>query len=180
MKRIILLGLFVGLVLLPQCVDVDSLHDAAKEGDIRKIRRLLKSGTDVNLSEDTGWTALHWAVHNKHKDVVELLISSGASVNVRSRDSRTPLHIAAEFGPRDIAELLIAAGADIEAVDSAHRATPLHWAAYVGQKAVAELLIAKGANIEAVNIYGDTPLDNAVMNRHEDIAELLRQHGAHE
>ena len=97
-------------------VYADPIYVAAREGNLEEIRRLLKSGTDVNItSEYLGRTALHWAVQSKHKDVVELLISSGASIDVKAKDNRTPLHFAAEHGPKDIAELLIEGGADIEA-----------------------------------------------------------------
>ena len=58
--------------------------------------------------------------------------------------------------------------------------TPLHWAAYGGQKAVAELLIERGANINLKDKLNLTPLDLAVRYGGEDVAELLRQHGAHE
>ena len=164
---------------LPQSVDAYPLHDAAKEGNLEEIRRLLKSGTDVNMSGYRGWTALHWAVHSKHKDVVELLISSGASIDVKANDNKTPLHVAAERGPKDIAELLIEEGADIGAVDSGYEGgTPLHWAAFRGQKAVAELLIERGADINLKDKLGLTPLDLAVRYGGEDVAEVLRQHGA--
>jgi cytohesin len=172
----------VGFVLLPQCVDVDSLHDAAKDGDLKKIRRLLKRGIDVNAKDEFyGRTPLHWAVYNKHKDVVELLISVGAEVDARAKDDKTPLHVAAENGPKDIAELLIAGGADLEAVDTFYGGTPLHWAAYRGPKDVAKLLIKKGANIEAVDtFYEGTPLFLAVRYGNKEVAELLRQNGAQE
>ena len=71
-KRIILLGLLIGIILLPQGVDGDSLHDAVREGNLRIIRRLLERGTDVNVKGFLGWTPLHLAVYQKYTDVVEL------------------------------------------------------------------------------------------------------------
>jgi ankyrin repeat protein len=37
--------------------------------------------------------------------------------------------------------------------------------------------LANGANVNVTIAFGDTPLDWAVRNNKEDVAELLRKHG---
>jgi len=53
-----------------------------------------------------------------------------------------------------------------------------------GHLEVVKLLITQGADVNAVSgPYSSgwgTPLKIAIYNGHEDIAELLRQHGGHE
>ena len=56
--------------------------------------------------------------------------------------------------------------------------TPLHHAAEGGHLAAAEALLRAGADVGAKNENGHTPLFLAQGNRHEQVAELLRRHGA--
>jgi len=39
-------------------------------------------------------------------------------------------------------------------------------------------LIDKGADVNAKDRNGNTPLKIAIINKHKDVAELLRRHGA--
>jgi ankyrin repeat protein len=56
----------------------------------------------------------------------------------------------------------------------------LHPGVVNGHKAVVELLIAKGADINARTKAGLTPLRAAVLAGREEIAALLKRHGATE
>ena len=53
-----------------------------------------------------GWTALHWASHHVHKEVVELLLSKDCDVNAKDKHGRAALHFASENGHRDVVNLL--------------------------------------------------------------------------
>jgi uncharacterized protein len=54
------------------------IHDAAKKGDLAKVKALLKDNPDLIAGKDSaGATPLHWAVYGGHKDVVELLRQHG-------------------------------------------------------------------------------------------------------
>ena len=59
----------------------EPLHEAAKEGDLIKIKSLIAEGSNVNIVDENGTTPLHFAADRSHIDVVELLISKGANVN---------------------------------------------------------------------------------------------------
>jgi ankyrin repeat protein len=94
------------------------IHDAAKAGDLAKVTALLKEHPELVSSKDeSGWTILHWAAIEGHKDIAELLLAKGASVNAKSNDGRTPLHMAAEWGQKDVVELLLANKVDVDAKD---------------------------------------------------------------
>ena len=54
---------------------------AAKDGDIKKMKRLLKSGVDVNCRHPLGWCAVHTAVVNTDWPVLEFLVQSAVDVN---------------------------------------------------------------------------------------------------
>lgn len=101
------------------------LLDAANDGDVRRVARLLEAGADVNTRSKAGMTALHWALFSNSAGVAALLLEHGADVNARDNHGRTPLHFAAEHGDDRFAALLLEAHADVNARDAAGR-SPLH------------------------------------------------------
>ena len=89
-------------------------------------------------------------------------------------------HRAVSSGNVQMTNLLIAHGADVNVGEFANY-TPLHYAAERDYGDLVELLIAAGAEIDAKTSAAGapgTPLDWAVRAGQEDVAELLRQHGA--
>ena len=130
----------------------------------------------MNAIHDDGWTPLHYAVGNGHKEIAELLISKGADVNAKDKIRGNPLHYAVAYDYKEISVLLIAKGADVNAKDGKFGGTPLHYAAG-GHKEILELLIAAGADVNVKAVDGETPLDLAIKKKHPEIADLLRKHG---
>ena len=80
-----------------------------------------------------GWTALHLAIANVHKDaptwakIVRLLLDHGAEVDAVDAHGRTPLMYAAHTGSAAIVAVLLRHNASVEAHDTESR-TPLTWA----------------------------------------------------
>jgi len=91
----------------------DSIHVAAKKGNIKATKKHLDSVKDVNVKNGKGLTALHYAAGAGHKEIAEFLISKGADLNVRDNSGSSPLHNATDY--KEIVELLIAKGADVNA-----------------------------------------------------------------
>ncbi|XP_043384305.1 ankyrin repeat domain-containing protein 40 isoform X2 [Chelonia mydas] len=61
----------------------ERLREAAALGDLEEVRRLLRSGADVNSpNEINGWTCLHWACKRNHAEVVSCLIDAGADKEI--------------------------------------------------------------------------------------------------
>ena len=58
--------------------------------------------SDVNAKDDVGWTPLHSAAYDGHKEIVELLIAKGADVNAKNNFEDTPL----DFADGEIADFL--------------------------------------------------------------------------
>ncbi len=151
----------------------DSIHIAAKTGNIEAVKKHLAAGEDMNVKSVIGLTPLYCAAAWGNKEIAELLIAKGAEVNAKDHKSWDSLHAAAAKGHKGIAELLIANGADVNAKDE-DGGTPLH---YAGTKEVTELLIAKGADVNAKDVDNETPLDWAIDLKRTEIADLLRKHG---
>jgi cytohesin len=154
---------------------------AARAGDYEVAKEFFAAGADVNAKDGEGRTPLNQAAFGGHKEIVELFIAKGADVNARDGGGGTPLGNATLFDHKKIVELLIANGANVNAKYNKHGWTPLHAAGYWGRKEIAELLIAKGADVNAkleAGVYkGHTPLDRAISNKKNKIADLLRKHG---
>lgn len=68
-------------------------------------------GINPNTKDDTGFTALHYAVNTTEIKFVELLLKHGAEVNVINNYMETPLHLAASYNDTEMYNLLIKHGA---------------------------------------------------------------------
>ena len=83
---------------------------AALYGRPEDVANLLAQGSDPNAHNDSGGTALMYAVDDAEK--TRLLLDRGADANARSGEGRTPLLIAVgRAGSQDIAKLLLDKGA---------------------------------------------------------------------
>ncbi len=150
------------------------LHMAAAAGRIEIVKLLLAKGADVNVGDIRGGTALWYANEQGNEEIVELLRSHGA----KEQAPTISLHQAARDGDLEKVKSLISGGADINAMDDRLAGTPLHLAAYYAHHDLVEFLISKGANVNAPNKWNRTALDEAVDQDHDEIAAVLRTHGA--
>lgn len=155
------------------------INDAVKNGDLEKVKVLLKENPQLLPSKDDrhGWTPLHCAAFYGQKDVAKFLLADGADINAKDRSGMTPLHLTAFDAQSDVAELLLANKADVDNKNKFGK-TPLHEAASRGQIGVAKLLLAHGAKINAAEDAGMSPLHEAAYNGHKDMVEFLLANGA--
>ncbi|MCG8340467.1 MAG: ankyrin repeat domain-containing protein [Cytophagales bacterium] len=151
------------------------LIEYSKEGDILKVKEMIRKGAKVDSTDDNGATPLHWAAFNGHLEVVRLLIDKGADKEAK-HIGQTSLHWAVIRNHLEVVRLLIDKGANIEAKYEGW--TPLHWAAANNRLKAVILLIDKGANIDAQNERLWTPLHLAVINGHQEVVNLLVEKGA--
>lgn len=75
-----------------------SLHVAVENNDIALAIELISGGTDVNATNEIGWTALNFAAREGNIDIGRALIKANASVNLADRDGWTPMHICSMGG----------------------------------------------------------------------------------
>jgi len=157
-----------------------TLLQSVSEGDLEKVKALLKDYPELVFSQDSdGQTPLHLAAWNDQRELVELLLVGKAEVNAKDKFGQTPLHLATDMGHKDVAKLLLASQAEVNAKDNDGR-TPLHMPAAKGYQEVAELLLASNVEVNAKDKFGQTPLHYAASNDRSYVVELLRQHGGHE
>eukprot|EP00292_Cryptomonas_paramecium_P013254 CAMPEP_0113664806 /NCGR_PEP_ID=MMETSP0038_2-20120614/1947_1 /TAXON_ID=2898 /ORGANISM="Cryptomonas paramecium" /LENGTH=218 /DNA_ID=CAMNT_0000580075 /DNA_START=126 /DNA_END=779 /DNA_ORIENTATION=- /assembly_acc=CAM_ASM_000170 len=97
--------------------DIDPLRSfrkAAKDGDLVKIKNLLKNGVHVNSKLDSyEYSALHYAAWYGKTEAAKLLLTYGANANIVSKDMKTPLHLAASNGYASTIRCLCERGANV-------------------------------------------------------------------
>jgi ankyrin repeat protein len=156
----------------------DTIHDAAKSGDLVKVQRLIIDGSDVNGKGVNEETPLIVASLAGQGEIANYLLQRGADIDARNTGGLSALHAAAYAGHRDIVALLLVKGADINDATNRFGAPPLHLAAEEGHLAVVELLIQHGADPTAVERNGYTALTRAGWREHWEVAFLLLANGA--
>jgi ankyrin repeat protein len=157
-----------------------NIFEACAVGEINKVKELIKSQPDlINAYSADGFQPLGLAAFFGQADVVEFLVSKGANVNSASNNKMRvmPLHSSVASQDLAISTLLLKHGADVNAIQ-ADDFTPLHEAAQNGQIEMVELILKYKPDLNARKTDGKTALAIAIEYKHEDIAELLRRHGA--
>ena len=172
--RIITVSLLVSVsTALSGCT---SIHTAAREGNLKEVRRQLAWGVNANKRHFfTRDTLLIEAADNGHMDVVKLLIENGADVNLKGEAWYGPLHAAAAKGHIEVVKILLENGADVNIF---HQNKPLHYTAMNGHIEVARILLAHGADINAKGTDEAAPLHTAVSNNRLAMLKWLLSQGA--
>jgi ankyrin repeat protein len=110
----------------------------------------------------------------------ELLDTDPGLAATLSDDGFTPLHLACFAGGADAVRLLVERGAPLERLAEAAfaRVRPLGTAVFAGQLEAVEILLEAGADPNGVDSGENVPLQTAEANGNEELARLLREHGA--
>ncbi len=88
------------------------LHYVALTGRLGLLRQLLDAGTNVDVRDYQGYTALHYALRACQTDSVTALLAAGANVEARTKFGETPLQLAAERGDVNSVIALLNGGAN--------------------------------------------------------------------
>ena len=172
-----------------------TIHDAAFNGDIETLRRLLSEGVSPDATENgnpyRGRTPLHnLCFLHEHYDATgdditacfRLLCDAGASLEAVDYNGYTLLHYAANVANTKMVSLLLEASLDVNAV-SDFGWTALHFAASGSSKAKArtncvKMLLAARADIDVRSDSGRTPFDMALDQNLRRVWPLLLRAGA--
>ncbi|XP_060770267.1 ankyrin repeat and sterile alpha motif domain-containing protein 1B isoform X2 [Neoarius graeffei] len=136
-------------------------------------------GLNVNCADSSGYTPLHHAALNGHRDVVLKLLQFEASTNVPDNKGCFPLHLAAWRGDVDIVRILMHHGPSHCRVNEQNheKETALHCAAQYGHSEVVCVLLQELTDPSMRNRCGETPLDLAALyGRLQVVRMLLNAH----
>lgn len=152
-----------------------AMHDAIIDGNLAKVRLLLKAGAPADgVLDKMPFVTL--AAMLVKEDVFELLVASGASLS-------TPelLEYSVDGGGGRLRPSLAIVRRVLEgaAHDPATINRTLRFACVSGSPQVVQLLLAQGADPnERDPQSGESPLDNAVEHGRQEVVEVLLAAGA--
>jgi len=142
---------------------------AARSGNAKQVRDLLKSNSNADARDQHGTTALMLSFRTENTQVLEQLIAAGAAVNARDLQGQTALRLAVDADNTEAVRLLLDSGADPNTPDNKGW-TPLMNAT---TPEVAQALIKRGANVNATNCDGETALMIAAEFGSPDLVKTL-------
>jgi uncharacterized protein len=157
------------------------LMNVARSGNLEGAALLLDHGADIHAVERWGGqSALHWAAAQSHPAMLQLLIQNGADANLQSiirnwdrttlneprpkhlnKGGLTALHFAAREGCTECIRVLAETAIELNAHDP-ERVTPLNTALINLHFSTAAALIEAGADVNKWDLYGRSPLFNAI------------------
>ena len=109
--------------------EVETLHDAARYGDIEAVEDFLAIGKDVNARDSSQRTPIHYAIAfgkgSAGEEIFDLLIEAD-SIDLSARDEKqnTPLHYACGYGKIFAVKKLLEMNSDVTAKNGTGK-TPL-------------------------------------------------------
>ena len=162
------------------------IHDAAMDGDVETLRRLLAKGSLPNAPA-VGYsrTPLHFLCITMGNDKAgdraacfELLRNAGANLEAIDNVGYTPLHCAAISIRPDLLSLLCQAGVNVDAATPGG-STALHLAVRMrANNNCIEVLLAAGASLNLREGHGRTPFDLALLRGYHRMWPLFLRAGA--
>jgi len=172
--------LFTGLLVVSAALaapgDEGGLISAARNDDAAAVQTLLKQGSNPNLREADGSTALAWAVIRSNAELAASLLKAGADPNLTNELGIGPLALAVTGGSAELVRLLLDHKADPNAARE-NGETPLMTAAQMGRSDVVKLLLDRGASANVRDKkFGQTALMRATGS--PESVKLLLEHGA--
>ena len=115
MKKICLILILLSHLCFAE--DTQNIFNAIKDGNIDKVKTILKDIKDINAMEENSYTLLDLAITSSNSEIVKELIKHGADVNKLNVKGFLPIEVAIHFDNLEILKTLIENGADTKALD---------------------------------------------------------------
>ena len=143
------------------------LHDACEDGNLKRVKKLIKRGYDINKKDEYGNTPLHVSLDHERLMCSFYLIKKGANINKKNKLKHLPLHFASRCDNIELIKKLVTKS-NINKKDR-YGQTPIIFAASNFRINIIEELIKYGAKVNTKDVDGNTPLHNACYSVEGDI-----------
>lgn len=149
---------------------------AARAGDIEKLRAWLRESNNPNDYDADGWTPLLWASARGHAEAVRVLLDAGADIAQGHRQSQAlPVHMAGHSGDVASAKALLDRRPDhLNAVWDLNGHTILLQAVFYDHPALADFLVKLGADTSITTARGLGPMELAAQFQNEKMMAIIR------
>lgn len=164
------------------------LHVAARNGDLEKVRSLLRAGANpyAETRLRNGSLPLDHAADRDHLAVQKRILDAMDDINFRDQDNRSLVHIAAKAPNSEFLEYLMRRSPSADSMvaqDTAMKWAPIHQAAasrssdwHTVRKI--RILLEHGADVNAESGFEQWPLELAVLSAKVAAVQELLKHGA--
>ncbi|XP_046555705.1 putative ankyrin repeat protein RF_0381 [Haliotis rubra] len=148
---------------------------AAEKGLKEIVESLIDFAVVVNVRDEKGWTALHFASLQGNIELVKLLHRRGGEINGCTFDGLSPLHLAVRGSLIALMRILRSRGANVHLLRRDGKSL-LHTAVETGNHEVVREVISYGVrkNLKT-NTKGQTALHLAAASGHCDIITMWKQ-----
>ncbi|XP_035421313.1 ankyrin repeat and SOCS box protein 3 [Cygnus atratus] len=154
---------------------------AAREGNVKMLRKLIKQGYSLDVPDNRGWMPIHEAAAHNSSECLRLLIDAAPSdnyINSKTFEGMGALHLSARCGSLESIGVLLEAGVNADEVTT-EATTALFLAVENGHVEVVKLLLQRGANVEGPHSWsGWNSLHQAAFQGYTEIIKILLEKGA--
>ena len=145
------------IALIDQHADINAaasdgttaLHWAAHNGDADLVKRLIKAGAKVAVSNDYGASPMSEAAERADAQILEALLRAGADVESPNAEGQTALMTVVRTDHVDAAQVLLSHRANVNAIEQWRGQSALMWASAQSQPEMVKLLIKHHADVNA-------------------------------
>lgn len=155
------------MLLISVGLQAQTVHSAACDGNVQQLDSLLQT-TDINLTNNTQSTPLHFAAFCRKPEAFHFLIRKGADVNAINRFEESALYYAIRARDSSMVHALFEKGAEVNMVNNENR-SPVFRAVQFDTQPILNMLIEAGADVN----LGESPLHEAVLNNNLGILKRL-------
>ena len=168
--------------IIEKGVHVDTLNNKGETALIRAcytkqtepVKLLLEKGSDPNISNASGNSSIHAAVHGRcSNEALQEIITHKADLDSQNNTGKTALSLACFYRQQDSARILLEAGSNPNIADEeGNRSLE---AAIIGgcSTKIIKLLIKHSADVNATNKHNQTALGWACHERNVDAINVL-------
>jgi ankyrin repeat protein len=152
------------------------LHYAIMFNRYDTIKQMLQIKFNINIRDINGNTALHLIIKTSKEntiDIINIMIEKDIGLNFFNKMGENALHIAVETNNLEIAKILLKNKININTQTVDDHLTPLLIATIHSNILMCKLLLEYNPDIDSQDIYGNTVLNHAILNKSKQLIDLF-------
>ncbi|GFO42068.1 ankyrin repeat domain-containing protein 6-like [Plakobranchus ocellatus] len=148
------------------------VHMAVLNNNMSCLQLLVTARANLDVRDVFGNSPCHYAAMLGLHDMLDMMIRIGTQVNSQDITAKTPLMKAVRNNKSEATLRLIRANANLNIADS-NNEVALHFAARNGNIETVDALLSSGSLIDVQNLWGRSPLMEAVCYNNRNVVQRL-------